>query len=200
MIDPADLLVDDAALLEGWEQPEFPRLGWPGVDSGAFRAIMGSFPSGVAVVTARNQRGEPRGMTVTACASVSLDPPLLLVCLATGAATRVAVTRTGVFAVNFLRSGQEAIAARFSQRRPDKFEQVPVRLGRLGVPLIVGALAVAECRVVREVPAGDHIVVIGAVAHGEADKGDPLVYHRRTYGRLASALPVAPVDDLRTAG
>ena len=200
MTDPAPRSADETSRLEEWEEPQRLRVGRPAVDGATFRAVMGSFATGVAVVTARDHQGVPRGMTVTSVASVSLDPPLLLVCFATGAATRVAVTRTGVFAVNVLAAGQEAVADRFAQRRPDKFETVPTRPGRLGVPLIDGTLAVAECRVVREAPAGDHVIVFGLVAHGEADAGEPLVYHRRAYGRFAPWSPHVEAEGGRIAG
>jgi len=148
----------------------------------AFRRVMGSLPTGVTVVTARTHSGRPKGATVNTCASVSLSPPLLLVCLDQRSSSLDAVRETGVFAVNVLGGGQEPLARRFASSAVDKFDGIRCKEGTLKVPLLVDSLAHAECEVVQLIEAGDHTVVIGLVVDGAARDGLPVIYYRRQYG------------------
>ena len=152
------------------------------LSSTAFREIMGSFPTGVTIITARGTEGQRVGLTANAVSSVSLAPPQLLICLGRDRFTSQVITESGRFGVNFLDRGQQAVAERFASRMNDKFAGLAVREGSHGVPLIAGALAHAECSVVKTLEAGDHLVFIGLVTQGSARNGVPLMFFRRTYG------------------
>jgi flavin reductase (DIM6/NTAB) family NADH-FMN oxidoreductase RutF len=152
------------------------------VSSAEFREIMGSFPTGVTVITTLDEAGRPIGLTASAVSSVSLSPPQLLICLGSDRYTARAVTSRGRFVVNFLGGDQQAVAERFARHADDKFAGLPVRAGEDGLPLIEGALAHAECVVTKAMPAGDHTVFVGLVVRGTAGQGAPLMYFRRHYG------------------
>jgi len=137
------------------------------------RRTMGRFATGVAVVTT-SADGVPHGMTVNSLTSVSLEPPLLLVCLTTGARTTEAVTTAGKFTVNILSARQEHLAMRFAKRGADHFAGLAIVHGRHEVPIIPDAFAHLECRVERSFEAGDHIVVIGEVLDVWEREGEPL--------------------------
>jgi flavin reductase (DIM6/NTAB) family NADH-FMN oxidoreductase RutF len=145
----------------------------PAVDPMTMRRAMGRFATGVAVVTTAVD-GEPHGMTVNSLTSVSLDPPLLLVCLTTGARTTDAITQAGRFAVNILSARQEQLALRFARRGEDHFAGLPVTHGRHTVPVIPDAFAHLECEVERHLVAGDHVIVIGEVRRVCEREGEPL--------------------------
>src|SRR6476619_6011647 len=142
--------------------------------------------SGVVVITTSDD-GTPHGMTVSAVSSLSLDPPMLLVCLHSASGTQEAVRRSGRFAVNILAEDQGALAERFAKPAANKFEGVAVRSGRTGVPLLEGALAVVECHVTEAVAGGTHRVFLGEVRHAEATEGSPLAYFRGKFGKLELA-------------
>ncbi|POX37720.1 oxidoreductase [Streptomyces sp. Ru73] len=143
------------------------------VDPMTMRRTMGRFATGVAVVTT-SADGVPHGMTVNSLTSVSLEPPLLLVCLTTGARTTEAVTSSGRFAVNILSARQEHLAMRFAKRGADHFAGLDVVQGRHHVPVIPDAFAHLECTVERHFEAGDHIVVLGEVLDVCERDGEPL--------------------------
>jgi len=159
----------------------------PAVDGTVFRGVIGSFMSGVVVITTIND-GHRQGATVSAVSSLSLDPPMLLVCLHANSATQEAVSKSGRFAVNILAEGQGDIAARFARSsNTDKFDGVSVRTGQTGVPVVNGALAVVECAVAEAVTGGTHRVFLGQVLHAEATEGSPLAYFRGKFGKLELA-------------
>ncbi|MCW2900506.1 MAG: putative oxidoreductase [Streptosporangiaceae bacterium] len=145
------------------------------IDALTMRRTIGRFATGVAVVTTLDG-GEPHGMTVNSLTSVSLDPPLLLVCLTTGARTTDAVVRAGRFAVNILSARQEAIALRFARRGADHFEGLEPAYGEHDVPVVPDALAHLECTVERQFEAGDHLVVFGEVQRVCDREGEPLAF------------------------
>jgi 3-hydroxy-9,10-secoandrosta-1,3,5(10)-triene-9,17-dione monooxygenase reductase component len=153
------------------------------VDQQRFRDTMGAFPTGVTVVTAPG----PAGLTTNAFSSLSLDPPLVLVCFDNGSRTLPAVEASRRFAVNVLRAGQEDLAAVFASKRvsAEKFATVAHRTEG-GVPVLDDALAWIACDLVDLVPAGDHTIGIGAVTALDADReGEPLVFFRGAYAQLA---------------
>jgi flavin reductase (NADH) len=155
------------------------------VDRDTFVEIMASYPAGVAIVTAREADGTPRGLTTTAVSSVSADPPLLLVCVDLTSRTLPALRAGGRFVVNFLREGRGELARLFASKRDDKFEQVAWRPTASGLPVLAeDALAWAECVTVHELEPGDHVVLLGQVEEGAgaADEDAPLMYYRRSWG------------------
>jgi 3-hydroxy-9,10-secoandrosta-1,3,5(10)-triene-9,17-dione monooxygenase reductase component len=153
-------------------------------DQRRFRDTVGSFPTGVTVVTARGSDG-PAGLTTNAFTSLSLDPPLVLVCFDNGSRTLPVVRESGRFAVNVLRRGQEDLAAVFASKivQADKFAEVS-HFEHEGVPVLDDALAWLVCSVVELLPGGDHTVGIGAVETMEASAGEPLLFWRGEYRTL----------------
>jgi flavin reductase (NADH) len=162
-----------------------------------FRALMGSFPSGVAVVTTTADGGEPRGFTCSSLCSVSLDPPTLLVCVDNRSGTLRAVQDRGAFAVNVLHARGIEAAEVFASGAPDRFERVPWEPSALlSLPeLPHHAHAVAECAVTAAHDAGDHTVVIGRVLAARVRPGArPLVYGTRRFTSWPWPVP-SPAPD-----
>jgi flavin reductase (DIM6/NTAB) family NADH-FMN oxidoreductase RutF len=147
------------------------------LDAGAFRQVIGRFMSGVVVITATHQ-GERRGMTVSAVASLSLDPPMIVTCLNAASATQEAVRQAGAFAVNILAEDQEHLAGLFARPGADPFLDLPCEPGITGAPILAGALAVLECQVVQEVRGGSHRVLLANVVRIE------LIQDAEAYRRL----------------
>ncbi|HEY7076109.1 MAG TPA: flavin reductase family protein [Solirubrobacteraceae bacterium] len=161
----------------------------PTCDRTVFREVVGHFATGVAVVTARRD-GVDHGLTASAVASLSLEPPMLLVCLNRASVTHGALWAAGAYGVNVLTDAQAAIAIRFAGRdRQTKFAGLQVHYGPLGQPLLTDTLARLECRVTETVSGGTHTVFLGRVAHAEAAAGAPLTYFRGRFGRFLD--PVA---------
>lgn len=151
------------------------------IDQGALRKAFGTFATGVTVITCRQPDGTPRGFTANSFTSVSLDPPLLLVCLAKSAHSCEVFTKSPHFAVNILAEDQKAISGLFSSRAPDKFEQCDWTPGWAQVPILTGAIAQFTCTRHRLVDAGDHLVLIGRVEDFVTGEGQPLGYFRGNY-------------------
>jgi flavin reductase ActVB len=160
----------------------------PTVDPATFRSVLGRFASGVTVVTVRDVQHYDHGMTVTAFSSVSLEPPLVQVCIGKAASLH-SVLGTGntasQFAVNILSSKQEALARRFAEEHPDRFDGVGFTRGVTGAPILDDCLDVIECDVLGRHVAGDHTIVIGTVIATAANEGSPLLYYRGGYAGLA---------------
>ena len=148
-----------------------------------FRAVIGNFASGVTVITTIDD-DERYGTTASAVASLSLEPPMVLVCLNQTSETGAAIRRSGHLAINILSEGQADAAMRFAGKGGDKFAGVAHRAGARGAPLLDQALATLECRVVAQHPAGTHSVFHAEVESGEAGAGSPLAYFRGRFGRL----------------
>lgn len=157
------------------------------VEKDEFRRAMSHFAAGVTVVTTVADDGSRHGLTVTAFTSVSLEPPLVLVCIASGAESYSRFRESGVFAVNFLAAGQQEVSRRFATRGTDKFAGVETRTAATGSPLLAGTLGYVDCRTVNAVQAGDHTVLIGEVCAADARSGEPLAYFRGAYGTVAKA-------------
>ena len=155
------------------------------IDGDLFKRVLGSFASGVTIVTTQDGAGGPKGMTVTAFSSVSLDPPLVLICIDRKADSLASLHETGRFAVNILGEGQDEISRRFAAKDVDRFAGVRVRPGATGLPLLEGALGVLECRVVSQHPAGDHIIFVGEVEAAAMEPAAPLLHFRGRYGTFA---------------
>ena len=156
-----------------------------GHDPRTLRDALGCFATGVTVVTCLNAEGEPAGLTVNSFTSVSLDPPLLLVCLAKPAASAAALTEASHFAVNVLQTGQQPASIRFSTRDEDRFGVTPWSCGEAGAPILKDSLGVFECERYAVHDGGDHHILIGRVVKASFDAGlDPLLYFRGRYRRL----------------
>jgi flavin reductase (DIM6/NTAB) family NADH-FMN oxidoreductase RutF len=161
-----------------------------------FRIALRTFAAGVTVVTTRDRTGRPSALTASAFTSVSLDPPLVLVCVDHAASAHPDFRARGWFAVNVLRREQEALSRRFATSGGDKFRGVSWHESHAGLPLLDGALATLECRIVDAHEAGDHTIFIGQVESASVAGGQPLVYFHGGYHSLAADRG-APPDDGR---
>jgi len=149
-----------------------------------FRSLMAGFPSGVAVVTALGPDGQPWGMTCSSVCSVTLRPPTLLICVRHGSPTLEAILRRSLFTVNMLHDGAQPTAMLFASGAPKRFDQVQWSIGPGdgGPHLSDDSHAVADCRVVRAEPVGDHMVVFGEALRVSQRSGHrPLLYGLRRY-------------------
>ena len=150
-----------------------------------FRSAMSRFASGVTVITMKAADNWPQGITVSAFSSLSLEPPLVLVCIDKRASLYSLLIEGAHFAVNILAEDQELISRRFASRDEDRFSGTGYREGITGAPLLEGALGHIECRVVHVYPGGDHSIVVGEVETANVTDGKPLAYFRGGYARLA---------------
>lgn len=156
----------------------------------AFRRCVGSFPTGVCVVTSERE-GRPAGMTLNSFTSVSLDPLLVLVSLGHGSRTLEAVRASGRFAVSMLQRGQHQVALDFATRG-DVFPENHVRRTEDGFVLIRHALAHLTCEVDQLVPAGDHDLAVGRVLDFASAPGEPLVFYAGQFGGVAADTKAPP--------
>ena len=152
------------------------------VSAAEFRSACGLFASGVTVVTRRLPDNEPYGMTVSSFTSVSLDPPLVLVCIDRSARFLRELSPIEPFAVNILSERQQHIAMRFASRdEENRFAGIEWTPGWSGVPLVAGVVATFACSLHQNFPSGDHLILVGAVQHIERHKGSPLIWCDRGY-------------------
>ena len=154
------------------------------LDPDSFRAVLGRFASGVTVVTTRDDAGRDAGMTVSAFCSLSLEPPLVLVCIARDASLHPLLAEGTPFVVNILAAGQEALSRRFSGPDPNRFDGIGFARGLDGVVLLDDALAQLECRVSRLHDGGDHTICVGRVETATVRPDRPLLYYRGGYAQL----------------
>jgi flavin reductase (DIM6/NTAB) family NADH-FMN oxidoreductase RutF len=153
----------------------------------SLRDVLASFPAGVVVVTAMGPDGTPRGLTVSAFCPVSLDPPLVLVCVDKRSNTLPAIEHSGAFTVNLLAGDREHVALTFASKREDKFEAIAWREceGLAGPILHEDAAAFLVCRVAQSVEAGDHWIFVGEVIDVELVRESfQLMYHRRAFSSV----------------
>jgi flavin reductase (DIM6/NTAB) family NADH-FMN oxidoreductase RutF len=150
----------------------------------AFKSTLRLFASGITIVATR-ANGAPHGMTCTSFASVSLEPPLVLVCLERDSHTLEAVSASGVFAVSVLSAEQEVVARSFARPGHKPFDDFPMRDAPNGSPILDGALAWLACSVERNLEAGDHNVVVGLVEDCAFHPGEPLLYFDRGYRKFS---------------
>jgi 4-nitrophenol 2-monooxygenase / 4-nitrocatechol 4-monooxygenase, reductase component len=165
----------------------------PVFDPSVFRDVIGHFATGVTIITTR-EREIDFGVTVSAVTSLSLEPPMLLVCLNRTSRTGAAVGRTRGFAVNILGVHQRDLAQLFATPRDDKFAGLDVRYGDLGHPLL-DAIAHVECEVVEEATGGTHTVFLAEVRRAERFDGEPLLYYRGQLGWEAMGERPVPSRD-----
>lgn len=154
------------------------------IDDARFKLAMSHFASGVTVVTTEHE-GKPYGLTVASFASLSLHPPLVVVCIEKNVKSHDVIAAAGRFGVSILGSEQGPVSNRFASRVDDKFDGVPTHTGELGVPLIDGAICTLECRVHGQLPGGDHTIFVGEVIEVNTTEGAPLVYFRSGYRQLS---------------
>ena len=150
-------------------------------DPHELRRAFGRFLTGVTVITCKDSDGTPRGFTANSLTSVSLNPPLLLACIAKSAASRAVFENTSHFAINILSAEQEPVSGIFATKQADKFDLVPWHDGEQGSPLLEEVVAWFECSRHRIVDAGDHIILIGKVQSYHHDDITPLGYGPKGY-------------------
>jgi flavin reductase (DIM6/NTAB) family NADH-FMN oxidoreductase RutF len=155
------------------------------LDPDTFRSVLGRFATGVTVVTTVDADGQDHGMTVSAFCSLSLAPPLVLVCVDRVASMHDILHPGAPFAVNILSAGQEAVSRRFSTGDPpNRFDGLGYSRGLTRVPLLDDVLAWVECRVAGRHAEGDHTIVVGHVEAAAARQERPLLYYRGGYATL----------------
>ena len=155
----------------------------PQSDPRLMRRTMTGFATGIAIITTAVD-GKRYGMTVNSLTFLSMNPPLLLVCLTNGARTTEAVKRRGAFSISMFNERQEALANRFAQPGEDHFASLPQDFSASGLPVLPRGVGRLECQVETTYPGGDHTIVIGRVIHCEPHEGNPLIVYRRRYHRL----------------
>lgn len=151
------------------------------VGAALYRRTCALFATGITVVTTVDENGHPHGMTVNSFASVSLDPPLVLVSIDLRNALLGHFLSSAWFAVNILSAEQEGISRRFSTTSENRFHGIDWKPGASGAPLLGGVLAHMECAVVKTLEAGDHAVLFGEVRHAWHGEGKPLIYFNSEY-------------------
>jgi len=154
-------------------------------DTLAYRRALGSFPTGVTVIATRQADGAPRGFTANSFTSVSLNPPLVLFCLAKSAASHDVFLAAKSFSINILAAEQRNISALFATQSPDKFKAVAWRAGQTGSPILEGVAAWLDCERHALCDGGDHTVLLGRVVDFAATGAPPLVYCRGGYVPLS---------------
>jgi flavin reductase (DIM6/NTAB) family NADH-FMN oxidoreductase RutF len=155
------------------------------VTSEEFRRACGRFATGVTIASVLDADGAPHGLTVNSFASVSLDPPLLLICLGHAVTCIDAFRSSRHFGINVLAEGQRELSDRFARKGQDRFDGLEWYRGPSGVPLLPGVLAAIECRVHQRFTSGDHDIVVGEMISARTGEGAPMVYFASCYRRLA---------------
>lgn len=156
------------------------------VDAAAFRRALGAVPTAVSVLTIVDAHGVDRGMTVGAFCSLSLSPPLVLVCIGDEATIAGPMRVATQFAMSVLAEDQADLSLLFADTQARGFGGIDCSRGPGGLLLIEGASARLECRITARYPGGDHTIVVGEVTHADVTSRPPLVHHRSAYNRLAS--------------
>jgi 3-hydroxy-9,10-secoandrosta-1,3,5(10)-triene-9,17-dione monooxygenase reductase component len=164
-------------------------------DAREFRAALGSFVTGVTIITTLDAAGNPAGLTANSFNSVSLDPPMVLWSLALDSTSLEAFRQAGWWAVHVLAAGQEDLSNRFARRENDKFDGVATTPGPGGIPLLAGAAARFVCRAAFEYEGGDHAIFLGQVTSFERAGHPPLVYHQGRYGGVFPSAAKRPGAD-----
>ena len=154
----------------------------PLLDKRAFRSALGSFVTGVTIITTADAQGQPAGLTANSFNSVSLDPPMVLWSLALDSTSLQAFRQASWWAVHVLAAGQEELSNRFAKRDCEKFEGLATTPGPGGIPLLEGSAARFVCRAAFEHEGGDHAIFLGHVESFVASERTPLVYHQGRYG------------------
>jgi flavin reductase (DIM6/NTAB) family NADH-FMN oxidoreductase RutF len=149
-----------------------------------FRKACARYATGIAVATVLGPEGTPEGLTVNSFTSVSMEPPLILVCIARTATAYSSFKTSKAFVINVLREDQIDLSQHFASRKSNRFEGLAWREGVHGAPVLDGVLAVLECAAHGSFDAGDHTVFIGLVERAESHDGAPLLYFASAYRKL----------------
>lgn len=171
----------------------------PAVDPRLLRQALGSFPTGVAVLTTLGANGAFVGLTVSSFTALSLDPPLILWALSARSASLRAFESSEHFAVNILAEDQVEISRRFASSNPNRFQGIAVHSGLSGTPLIEGCSAHIECRVHSAQPGGDHVLFVGRVERVRVHGRPPLLYVGSRYRRVGADIGASAGDDAGAA-
>jgi len=158
------------------------------VSSETFREVLGKFATGVTIVTLTNREGS-HGLTVNAFSSVSLEPPLVLICIQKNGTSHSALAETNHFVVNILSADQRELADRFADSNlssAERFRGIRYQLSAIGIPILGDTLGHLECKIVNEINAGDHTIFLGRADHAEVHDGNlaPLLFYGSRYHRL----------------
>jgi flavin reductase (DIM6/NTAB) family NADH-FMN oxidoreductase RutF len=154
------------------------------IDPRELRNAFGAFATGVTIITTKDTNGKPFGLTANSYTSLSLDPPLVLVCVDKKVDCYACFEQSKVFAVNFLAEDQEQISTRFATKGIEKFEGVAIREGSVGVPLLEGTIGYIECKLVNGFEGGDHTIYVGEVQNASVTGDRPLLFFKGKYSRL----------------
>jgi flavin reductase (DIM6/NTAB) family NADH-FMN oxidoreductase RutF len=154
------------------------------IDKNELRRVMGHFATGVTIITTHSATGELHGLTANAVTSLSLVPPLMLICVDKKAESYPSFDESGVFTVNILASDQEALSRRFAVSGGNKFDGVSYRIGANGAPIIDGSLGFLECRITAHHDGGDHTIYVGEVQEAQTREGKPLLFYRGGYREI----------------
>ena len=154
------------------------------LDPDTFRRACAQFATGISIATVRAQDGTPHGLTVSSFTSVSINPPLILICIDYGCPFLTHFRLSTHFAVNILSEEQRHLSVVFAEKPEGRFEGVDWSPGRTGAPLMSGCLATLECRVTSIIEAGDHAIFLAEAEHASSRDGKPLLYFNRDYREL----------------
>ena len=169
-------------------------------DAFLLRHVLARFASGVTVTTTRSEDGQPIGITASSFTSLSLEPPLILVCVAKSARSFAHLAECQSFGVSILAADQSEVAQRYATAGALKFTDEDHFNGAAsGVPLIRGALSHLECARHDAIPGGDHVILVGRVIHSATRPGEPLVAYNRALGRFSTE-PLRDADPRRATG
>lgn len=150
-------------------------------DAKQFRTFAGCYPTGVTVVTTKDRAGNLHGATMNSVVSLSLEPPLYLMCFGAKSSTLAAVLESQVFAINFLASHQQAVSQLFASKEACKFTDVAYELADNGAPVLNGVAAACDGFVFDIHGGGDHTIVVGKIDHVRTSDRQPLLFHRGQY-------------------
>lgn len=154
------------------------------MDSNLFRRACAQFATGIAIASTLDPQGLPHGMTVNSFTSVSMEPPLVLICVDRTCNLLPIFEEFGHYGLSFLGHEQQGLSSRFAQRGQDRFDGMHWVAGSLGIPLIPDALAHLQCRIINTVAAGDHVVLIAEVVSADIHSGRPLLFYESGYRKL----------------
>lgn len=154
------------------------------MDPALFRRACAQFATGIAIASTLDSSGSPHGLTINSFTSVSMDPPLVLICIDRSAGLLSIFESAGHYGLSFLSAGQRDLSSRFARRGQNRFDGIDWRPGLTGSPLIPGALAHLEGKITNIVEAGDHTVLIAQVISADIHSGRPLLYYESGYRSL----------------